>query len=124
MTYYEEDGRGEVVPELGLRFGGGGDNGGYVKLTMGPEEFGPAEGGFGGSPEPSSPTNGRSWWYWARFVLLLACGGLLAAVFIKWIGPFFMDKVCDFFFFLLLLPFLSCTILYCCCVYCFFTLKK
>lgn len=92
MTYYEEDGRGEVVPELGLRFGGGGDNGGYVKLTMGPEEFGPAEGGFGGSPEPSSPTNGRSWWYWARFVLLLACGGLLAAVFVKWIGPFFMDK--------------------------------
>ncbi|GMN32479.1 hypothetical protein TIFTF001_003703 [Ficus carica] len=92
MTYYEEDGRGEVVPELGLRFGGGGDNDGYVKLRMGPEECGPAEGGFGGSAEPSSATNGRSWWYWARFVLLLACGGLLAAVFIKWIGPFFMDK--------------------------------
>lgn len=98
MTYYEEDGQGEVVPELGVRFGGGDVNEGYVKLRMGPDECRPGE-GFDGSVEPSSPISGRSWWYWARLVLLVLCGSLLAGVSVKWIGPFFMDKVCNLLFF-------------------------
>ncbi|EEF51030.1 transmembrane protein 64 [Ricinus communis] len=31
-------------------------------------------------------------WYWFKLALLFTCLGLLAAVFLKWVGPFFMDK--------------------------------
>ncbi|KAF3448435.1 hypothetical protein FNV43_RR09148 [Rhamnella rubrinervis] len=82
MTYYEEDGRGEVAPQLGLRIGGDGNNGDYVKL----------EEGLDAPLEPSTPRRGGALWYWFRFVLLLVCLGLLAWVFLTWVGPFFMDK--------------------------------
>ncbi|KAJ4712895.1 SNARE associated Golgi family protein [Melia azedarach] len=83
MTYYEED--NEVVPDLGLRIDVEENNnikGDYVKLRECEEE------------EPGSP---RRWscgkvWYWLKLALLLTCLGLLAGVFIKWVGPFFMDK--------------------------------
>lgn len=38
---------------------------------------------------------GRWWsfWWWAKLLLLLVFLGVLAAVFLIWVGPFFMDKV-------------------------------
>lgn len=95
MTYNEEDGHHEVVPELGLRIGGGDNNGDYVKLRKGPDEFGLEE-GFDGSVEPSSPRRRGCFCYWLRFVLLLGLLGLLGGVFVKWVGPFLMDKVSMF----------------------------
>ncbi|PON57444.1 Transmembrane protein [Parasponia andersonii] len=94
MTYFVEDGRDEVVPELVIRFGGDDDeNGGYRKLKRGPEECGPAEELGGGAAEDSPPgRRGSRLWCWVRLVLLVACLGVLTAVCIKWVGPFFMDK--------------------------------
>lgn len=90
MTYYEDD---EVVPELTLRIdideNNNNNKGDYLKLR----EY--EEG------EPGSP---RRWscgkvWYWVKLVFFLTSVGLLAAVFIKWVGPFFMDKVSLFIIF-------------------------
>ncbi|TXG51037.1 hypothetical protein EZV62_023561 [Acer yangbiense] len=87
MTYYEED--NEVVPELTLRINGGeitdnnnNNNGGYVKLRDFEEE------GLG-SPRRCSC---RSLWFWFKLFSLFTCLVLLAGVFLKWVGPFFMDK--------------------------------
>ncbi|XP_031253562.1 transmembrane protein 64-like [Pistacia vera] len=85
MTYYEEE--NEVVPELGVRIdleenNHNNKNGEYVKLRQ-CEQDGP------GSPRRCSC---GSVWYWVKLGLLLTCLGLLAAVFLKWVGPFFMDK--------------------------------
>ncbi|KAM7491282.1 hypothetical protein LguiA_034203 [Lonicera macranthoides] len=53
-------------------------------------------GGGGGSSgaQCSSSSSSRWWslWWWAKLVLLLAFLGVLAAVFFKWVGPFFLDK--------------------------------
>ncbi|XP_015901596.1 uncharacterized protein LOC107434626 [Ziziphus jujuba] len=91
MTYNEEDDRREVVPELGLRIGGGDNNGDYVKLKKGPDEVELEEGLDVSVVEPSSPRRG-CFCYWLRFVLLLGFLGLLVGVFIKWVGPFLLDK--------------------------------
>jgi hypothetical protein len=93
MTYYEEDG-GEVVPELKLRIGGEDVNGGYVKLSQGPGDCEEQQAivGVVVVGEPSSPGRGGYWWKWFKLVVLCIFLGLLAAVFIKWVGPFFMDK--------------------------------
>ncbi|GMY30142.1 tvp38/tmem64 family membrane protein [Fagus crenata] len=93
MTYYEEDG-GEVVPELKLRIGGEDVNGGYVKLSQGPGDCEEQQAivGVVVVGEPSSPGRGGFWWKWFKLVVLCIFLGLLAAVFIKWVGPFFMDK--------------------------------
>ncbi|KAI9174028.1 hypothetical protein LWI28_010549 [Acer negundo] len=92
MTYYEED--NEVVPELTLRINGGeitgnnnnnnnnNNNGDYVKLRDFEEE------GIG-SPRRCSC---RSLWFWFKLFSLFTCLVLLAGVFLKWVGPFFMDK--------------------------------
>ena len=95
MTYYEEDGD-EVVPELKLRIGGEDVNGGYVKLSQGPGDCEEQQAivGVVVVGEPSSPGRGGYWWKWFKLVVLCIFLGLLAAVFIKWVGPFFMDKVC------------------------------
>lgn len=94
MTYYEHDGgRVEVVPELTLKIRTDDDNGDYVKLRPGPEDTEP-EAAVGGAAEPSPPARGGSLWYWVKLVVLFICLGLLVAVFLKWVGPFFMDKVC------------------------------
>lgn len=83
MTYYEDD---EVVPELTLRIdideNNNNNKGDYLKLRE-CEEGGP------GSPRRWSC--GRVW-YWVKLAVFLTSLGLLAAVFIKWVGPFFMDK--------------------------------
>lgn len=94
MTYREEDGgTDEVVPELCLRVGGDANHGDYVKLKQGPHDR-EAEEGSGGVGEPSSPTRrGGCLWYWVKLLVLCISLGLLTAVCIKWVGPFFMDKV-------------------------------
>ncbi|KAF5478394.1 hypothetical protein F2P56_004956 [Juglans regia] len=92
MTYREEEAGGdEVVPELCLRVGGDANNGDYVKLKQGPHDR-ETEEGFGGVGEPSSPRRGGCLWYWVKLLVLCISIGLLAAVCIKWVGPFFMDK--------------------------------
>ena len=93
MTYYEEDGV-EVVPELSLRIGGEDNNGvgGYVKLSEGPSDC-EEEQAIGVVAEPSSPRTEGCLWKWFKLVVLCIFLALLAAVFIKWVGPFFMDKV-------------------------------
>lgn len=53
-------------------------------------------GGSSGAQCSSSSSSSSRWWslwWWAKLVLLLAFLGVLAAVFFKWVGPFFMDKV-------------------------------
>ncbi|XP_059443323.1 uncharacterized protein LOC132175396 [Corylus avellana] len=97
MTMFSEEdggGGGEVVPELSLRLGGDGDNGGYVKLGPGPRDCDAVEGLGGVREEPLSPRNraGGCLWNFVKLVLLGVFLGLLAAVCIKWVGPFFMDK--------------------------------
>lgn len=88
MTYYEE---GEVVPELRLRLAEEphGEKGDYV--ITGQQHLG----GFEAEDLPPSPR--RRWrgsvWYWVKLALLFSCLGLLAGVFLKWVWPFFMDKV-------------------------------
>ncbi|KAK0588127.1 hypothetical protein LWI29_034767 [Acer saccharum] len=77
----------EVVPELTLRINGGeitdnNNNGDYVKLRDFEEE------GIG-SPRRCSC---RSLWFWFKLFSLFTCLVLLAGVFLKWVGPFFMDK--------------------------------
>ncbi|KAE8055186.1 hypothetical protein FH972_012044 [Carpinus fangiana] len=95
-TFSEEDGGGggEVVPELSLRVGGDGENGGYVKLGPGPGDCEAVEGLGGVREEPLSPRNraGGCLWKFVKLVLLGVFLGVLAAVCIKWVGPFFMDK--------------------------------
>ncbi|KAK9927411.1 hypothetical protein M0R45_024595 [Rubus argutus] len=93
MTYEENVDRGEVVPELIIGIGGEDDvaKGEYVKLRQCPGDCEPAE-VFVGAMESSSPKRIGCLWYWVRLVLLFMCLGLLAAVFIKWVGPFLMDR--------------------------------
>nr|XP_017180658.2 uncharacterized protein LOC103405742 isoform X1 [Malus domestica] len=92
MSYDDFKDRGEVVPELILRVGGEDDKGDYAKLVDGDRGgCGTAE-GFEAVAEPASPRKLASFWYWVRLVLLVMCLGLLAGIFAKWVGPYFMDK--------------------------------
>ncbi|XP_017180658.3 uncharacterized protein [Malus domestica] len=92
MSYDDFKDRGEVVPELILRVGGEDDKGDYAKLGDGDRGgCGTAE-GFEAVAEPASPRKLASFWYWVRLVLLVMCLGLLAGIFAKWVGPYFMDK--------------------------------
>ena len=88
MTYIGHDQDDDcVVPELKLRVGG--DNGDYIKLRE-PEDCDTA----GGDPQP--PCFGGGWcrlFRWAKIVALSILVGVLAAVFLIWVGPFFVDKV-------------------------------
>ncbi|KAJ7952422.1 TVP38/TMEM64 family membrane protein [Quillaja saponaria] len=85
--YKEDDGEGEVVRELRMRIGSECDdnNGDYVKLRESPEDS---------EAVTDPPSSGRrgSFWYWVKLVLAFMFLGLLAGVFFKWVGPFFMDK--------------------------------
>ncbi|KAM2624623.1 hypothetical protein TB1_031579 [Malus domestica] len=92
MTYDDCKDRGEVVPELILRIGGEDGKGDYMKLGDGDRGgCGTAE-GFEAEVEPPSTRKLASLWYWVRLVLLVMCLGLLAGVFAKWVGPYFMDN--------------------------------
>jgi uncharacterized membrane protein YdjX (TVP38/TMEM64 family) len=85
MTYDEEEG---IVPKLKGKIED--KKGDYVILR---ESEGFSEGDCAQSS--SSRSNCRRWWliwWWAKLVLVLAFVGVLIAVFIKWIGPFIMDK--------------------------------
>ncbi|GAB4856978.1 hypothetical protein Ancab_014891 [Ancistrocladus abbreviatus] len=97
MTYVvgEEEGNDDVVvvvPELKLRSED--KYGDYVKLPrkvqgLEPEVLNVLEEEL----EPSTPRIKCGVFYkWAKFLLLLAFVGVLAAVFFIWIGPFLMDK--------------------------------
>ncbi|KAI4327050.1 hypothetical protein L6164_019553 [Bauhinia variegata] len=66
-------------------------NGDYVKLSATSEDSQP-ELRLGAVAEPPLPQRGASLWYWLKLAVLVACLGFLAAVFFKWVGPFFMDK--------------------------------
>lgn len=98
MTHHEDDdgAKVEVLPELTITICTDDSKGEYVKLRPGPEDSEPeVEVAVGeAAEEPSSPSRGGSLWYWVKLVVLLLCLGLLLAVFFKWVGPFFMDKVC------------------------------
>ncbi|KAA8521944.1 hypothetical protein F0562_012742 [Nyssa sinensis] len=89
MTYDEDDG---VVPESNMTMGDG--NGDYVKLRESDDFNCQGEGFVGGGTQTLSPRGGIWWslWWWAKAALLLMFLGVLAAVFLKWVGPFIMDK--------------------------------
>ncbi|XP_050226666.1 uncharacterized protein LOC126676492 [Mercurialis annua] len=102
MTFVNDESR---VPHLRLRMEGGGvhdddgddhSKGDYVKLRNCEVEVTEEERLVNGVTEGSSfclwGWRGSVVWYWVKLVLLLACLGLLAAVCLKWVGPFFMDK--------------------------------
>lgn len=64
--------------------GGGGADGAALCLK---EEVSPSCGGGGG---------GEWWWllwWWAKLLLVALFIGVLLGVFLKWIGPFVMEKV-------------------------------
>ncbi|WRX18610.1 SNARE associated Golgi protein - like 4 [Theobroma cacao] len=99
MTFYDDDKPdkgGEVVPELKLRIGGDDDDGvnsKMVNLRQRLLEECEAEERNMLLSEPPLPSRWRrSIWYWMKLGILIAFLGLLAAVFLKWVGPFFMDK--------------------------------
>lgn len=89
MTYDEEGG---MVPKLKQRIEED-TKGNYVILRESEEGFD----GAGGAQSPSIGIGVRRWWWsvwwWVKLVLLLSFLGILVAVFIKWVGPFFMEKV-------------------------------
>ena len=91
MTYevnVEEGGQIEVnIDEL---------KGEYVNMREVEGQHGQSEGGVGSNSDSMMMTSGRWWcliWWWAKLILLILFLGVLAAVFFKWVGPFFMDKV-------------------------------
>lgn len=95
MTYSDED---RLVPELRMSLEAhiddeGDSEGDFVKLRDCEVE----ECGVIAATEGSSfclwRWRGSVVWYWVKLALLFTCLGLLAAVFLKWVGPFFMDKV-------------------------------
>ncbi|KAL1830880.1 hypothetical protein ACET3Z_000531 [Daucus carota] len=90
MTYevnVEEGGQIEVnIDEL---------KGEYVNMREVEGQHGQSEGGVGSNSDSMMMTSGRWWcliWWWAKLILLILFLGVLAAVFFKWVGPFFMDK--------------------------------
>lgn len=83
MTVESGDDDGGLVPVLTLRMGD------YEKLRQ-PAEC--EEEGFG-DVEPSTPRRGGLIWFWVKVALTCVVLGVLAGVFLKWVGPFFMDKV-------------------------------
>lgn len=94
----EEEGVVVVVPAPLLGLAREDLKGDYVKL--GGDDLEDNKGFVAGcmsdsSSELSYGGNSRCWslWWWAKLVLVLAFVGVLAAVFLKWVGPFFMDKV-------------------------------
>nr|KJB20787.1 hypothetical protein B456_003G164800 [Gossypium raimondii] len=97
MTFNDDnndDEGGEVVPELKLRVEGDDDvNEKRVSLRQRLLEECEAEENNSLLKEPGfSSQSRRSIWYWIKLGILLTFLGLLVAVFLKWVGPFFMDK--------------------------------
>lgn len=97
MTYYEED---EVVPELKPRLREDDHGVKRVYLNLGERSSAECE------PDDSPPSPRRKWrgyvWCWVKLALLFSCLGILAGVCLKWVWPFFMDKVGNWRFLLFL----------------------
>lgn len=94
----EEEGLVVVMPAPLLGLAKEDLKGDYVKLGGG-DDLGEDNRFVAGcmsasSSELSYEGNNRCWslWWWAKLVLVLIFVGVLAAVFLKWVGPFFMDK--------------------------------
>ncbi|OIS99746.1 PREDICTED: transmembrane protein 64 [Nicotiana attenuata] len=102
----EEEGLVVVVPAPLLGLEREEDlKGNYVKLGGDELEKEEKNGFFGGGGcnclgastsglgyEGNSSSRCWSLWWWAKLALLLIFVGVLAVVFLKWVGPFFMDK--------------------------------
>ncbi|KAM3343752.1 hypothetical protein BC332_00476 [Capsicum chinense] len=98
----EEEGVVVVVPAPLLGLEREDSKGGYVKLCGDNLEennkgflkgcIGASSSGISGYGGNSSSSRCWSLWWWAKLVLVLIFVGVLAAVFLKWVGPFFMDK--------------------------------
>lgn len=90
MTYVVNDEEKDcVVPLLKPRDDNGDD---CVKLGVS-DDLGEAA---GGAQQAASPVFVSRWCcllWWAKMFVLLIFVGVLAAVFLLWVGPFFMDKV-------------------------------
>lgn len=72
--------------------------GDYVKLEAGGGRSGDA-GARLLKETPRGGGRGELWWllwWWAKLVLVILLVVVLLAVFLKWVGPFFMDKVIVF----------------------------
>ncbi|KAK8533206.1 hypothetical protein V6N13_046366 [Hibiscus sabdariffa] len=97
MTFYNDndnDEGGEKVPELKLRVEGDDDvNAKRVTLRQRLLEEREAEEKDSWFKEPAFSFLWRvSIWDWIKLGILLIIVALLVAVFLKWVGPFFMDK--------------------------------
>ncbi|XVF52755.1 hypothetical protein PTKIN_Ptkin05aG0043800 [Pterospermum kingtungense] len=101
MTFYDDNNNDEgveVVPELKLRVEGDDDDDDDVKGKGGTlrqrllEECVAEERDLLLKEPAFSSIRRKSIWYWIKLGILLTFLGLLAAVFLKWIGPFLMDK--------------------------------
>ncbi|KAA3456461.1 TVP38/TMEM64 family membrane protein isoform X1 [Gossypium australe] len=97
MTFNDDnndDEGGEVVPELKLQVEGDDDvNEKRVSLRQRLLEECEAEENNSLLKEPDfSSQSRRSICYWIKLGILLTFLGLMVAVFLKWVGPFFMDK--------------------------------
>ncbi|XP_022719651.1 transmembrane protein 64-like [Durio zibethinus] len=100
MTFNDDnnnDEGGEVVPELKLRIEGDDDdddvNGKRVNLRQRLlEECEVEERDLSLKESAFSSIGRKSVWYWIKLGILITFIGLLAAVFLKWLGPFFIDK--------------------------------
>lgn len=94
----------EVVPELKVRVEGDDydDDVNGKRVTLRQRLLGECEAEErdlllkDSSSSSSSSIWRRSIWYWIKLGILIAFIGLLSAVFLKWVGPFLMDKVCSF----------------------------
>lgn len=110
MTYYEDEGGGrrvEVVCQIED------NNGDYVKLGPGAVDDSPPA---AAEEEPSAPGRRSALWFWVKLVVVILFVGSLAVVVIKWVGPYFIDKVCAFSPHLLLLV-LDCVLCVFCCLF-------
>ncbi|KAF7810240.1 transmembrane protein 64-like [Senna tora] len=99
----DDGGREKLVPELSLQIRDqDNDNDdddeveGYVKLRPEPRDSESEINGLG-EDEAAAAAAMRlrrrcSVWYWVKLALFLACLGLLALVFLMWVGPLLMDK--------------------------------
>lgn len=99
MTGYDDDCGGElkkeVVSDLTITIEADDNKGDYIKLISCSDEGSPL--GVAEEKEDCSPPARRSVvWYWIKMVLLFLFLGFCAVAVLKWVGPYFIDKVCVF----------------------------
>lgn len=85
----------EETGKLSLKIGEKDPNGYYVRLEDGVETEAPSSSSSCSSSNIGSLNCNRLWvsiWWWTKLALLVTFLALLGAVFLKWVGPFIMDK--------------------------------